>query len=66
MKIVAQYREEAARCRAMAVKESNPKMKATILQLARQFEELAHQREQVVKAGGFGTSVTKSPRAPSR
>ena len=52
MRTVAQYLEEAERCRAMAAREKNAQTKATILQLADQFEELAAQREQMLKTRG--------------
>lgn len=45
MRLAAEYREEAARCRSMAARETNARMRSTILQLARQFDELAYQHE---------------------
>jgi len=50
MRLAAEYREEAARFRALAAKESNARIRNTILQLARQFEDTAYQREQLFKS----------------
>lgn len=45
MTLAAEYREEAARCRAMAAKENDVKIKGRLLQIAREFDELAYRRE---------------------
>lgn len=50
MRLAAEYREEAARYRAMAARENNAKIKETILQLARQFEATAYQREEMLRS----------------
>lgn len=50
MTLAAEYREEAARYRAMAARESNARIRETILQLARQFEATAYQREEMFKS----------------
>lgn len=50
VRLVAEYREEASRCREMASKENNPKTRTIILKLACEFEELAYRREQALKS----------------
>jgi hypothetical protein len=52
MSIVSDYRVEAIWCRAMAAKEANPKVKKTMLLLARQYEEMAEQRDQFASSRG--------------
>jgi hypothetical protein len=42
---VKQYRNEAATLRTRAEKETNPTVKAKLLDLAAQYESLANQRE---------------------
>lgn len=42
---IKQYRNEAATLRTRAEKETNPAVKAKLLDLAAQYESLANQRE---------------------
>ena len=51
MRLVAEYREEAARCRLMAARETFAKIRLSVLSVARQLEEAAYQREQLLKSG---------------
>lgn len=51
MRLAFAYREEAARCHAMAAKENNLKVKAGLLELANQLEALAVQSERFLRVG---------------
>ena len=59
MTLAAEYREEAARCRAMAAKENDVKTKGRLLQIAREFDELAYQREQSLRSSATPTPPDK-------
>jgi hypothetical protein len=53
LRTVFGYREEAARCRAMAAREKNEKIKATIQRLCVQLEALADERERLLQSSGL-------------
>jgi hypothetical protein len=48
VKHVVEFRDHAAECRALAIKQHDPKIKRMILDLADQWEALARARETIL------------------
>ena len=53
MKLIVQYRQNAAECRALAARMRTSGERDQLLRTAAQWEELAINREQSIRSGGL-------------